>query len=113
MDKPLVNRVASSGLITINLEDFFPAKEVVEFDLKPFLFMEMILKEKDFRTALKELDWSQYSDKNVAIYCSADAIIPVWAYMLVATYLEPLAADVIQGDSCVLFGVFSAISGSH
>ncbi len=98
MDKPLVNRVAASGLITINLEDFFPTKEVVEFDLKPFLFMEMILKEKDFRTALKELDWSQYADKNVAIYCSADAIIPVWAYMLVATYLEPVAADIIQGN---------------
>lgn len=98
MDKPLVNRVAASGLITINLEDFFPTKEVVEFDLKPFLFMEMILKEKDFRTALKELDWSQYENKNVAVYCSADAIIPVWAYMLVATYLEPVAADIIQGN---------------
>lgn len=97
MDKPLVNRVAASGLITINLEDFFPEKEVVEFDLKSYLFMEMILKEKDFRAALKEQDWTQYQDKNVVIFCSADAIIPVWAYMLVTAYVQPFAHTVFQG----------------
>ena len=98
MDKPLVNRVASSGLITINLEDFFPREEVVVFDLKDYLFMELILKEKDFREALKEHDWTQYSEKNLVILCSTDAIIPVWAYMLVTAYAEPHALKIFQGD---------------
>jgi len=98
-DKPLVNRVASSGLITINLEDFFPKEELVVFDLKEYLFMEMILKEKDFRAALKELDWSQYDGKHLAITCTADAIIPIWAYMLVTVYATPIAASVFQGTA--------------
>jgi uncharacterized protein DUF2480 len=98
MDKPLVNRVAGSGLITINLEDFFPKGEVVVFDLKDYLFMELILKEKDFREALKEHDWTQYTGKNLIIHCSTDAIIPVWAYMLVAAYAEPHASQIFQGD---------------
>ncbi len=97
MDKPLVNRVANSGIITLNLEDFFPANEVVVFDLKDYLFMEMILKEKDFRAALKEHDWTQYQDKNLVITCSADAIIPVWAYMLVTAYAQPYTTDIFQG----------------
>jgi len=94
----IVNRVAQSGIITLNLEDFFPKNETVIFDLKPFLFMELILKEKDFRKALKEHDWTAYEQKNVAIGCSADAIIPMWAYMLVARYLEGQAEQVIFGD---------------
>lgn len=98
-DKPLVNRVASSGLITINLEDFFPKEEVVSFDLKDYLFMELILKEKDFRAALKEHDWTQYQDKIVLVHCSADAIIPVWAYMLVTAYATPHATTVFQGTA--------------
>jgi hypothetical protein len=96
---PIVNRVAQSSLITIKLEDFFPKGELAHFDLKDFLFMEMILKEKDFRAALKEHDWEQYAGKTLLVYCSADAIIPVWAYMLVATYAEPVAADVFQGSA--------------
>ena len=96
-DKPLVNRVANSGLVTINLEEHFPAAERVIFDLKDYLFMELILKEKDFRAALKEHDWAQYAGKQLLVYCSTDAIIPVWAYMLVATYAEPHAAGVFQG----------------
>jgi len=95
----LVNRVANSGLITINLEDYFPAQAVVAFDLKDYLFMEMILKEKDFRKALKEHDWEQYQDKNLVVHCSADAIIPVWAYMLVVAYAEPFAHKVFQGTT--------------
>ncbi|MEM6319331.1 MAG: DUF2480 family protein, partial [Bacteroidota bacterium] len=95
--KPLVNRVAASGLITLNLEDYFPKGEVVVFDLKPYLFRELILKEKDFRTALKNLDWSQYEGKHVLITCSSDAIIPVWAYMLVTAYAAPIAKSVFQG----------------
>jgi hypothetical protein len=95
-DKPLVNRVASSGLVTIDLEEFFPEGDVVGFDLKDYLFMGLILKEKDFREALKTHDWTRYAGKNVAVYCSADAIIPLWAYMLVATYAAAYARDVVQ-----------------
>lgn len=98
MDKPLVNRVAASSLITINLEEFFPKGEVVIFDLKDYLYMELILKEKDFRTALKTHDWSQYEGKNLLINCSTDAIIPVWAYMLVGAHAEPFATQIFQGD---------------
>lgn len=98
-DKPLVNRVAASGLITLKLEDFFPEGEIAAFDLKDYLFMEMILKEKDFRAALKEHDWSQYEGKNLTVICSADAIIPVWAYMLVAAYATPFVKHIFQGSS--------------
>lgn len=105
MDKPLVNRVASSGLITINLEDFFPTEDVVVFDIKDYLFMELILKEKDFREALKAHDWSQYAGKNLVVFCSTDAIIPVWAYMLVAAYAAPFAHRVFQGDEDTFYKV--------
>ena len=97
MSEPIVNKVAESGLITIDLENFLPDGEVVVFDLKDHLFMGLILKEKDFREALKNTDWDAFEDKNVAITCSADAIIPVWAYMLVASYLEPVAKEVYLG----------------
>ena len=98
-EKPLVNRVANSGLITINLEDFFPTEELAVFDLKDYLFMELMLKEKDFRAALKAHDWTQYEGKNFAVYCSTDAIVPVWAFMLVAAYAEPHARQVFQGNA--------------
>lgn len=93
----MVNRVAASGLITIKLEEFLPQQEIVTFDLKDYLFMELILKEKDFRAALKAHDWAQYENKYVLITCSTDAIIPIWAYMLVASYAAPVALDVFQG----------------
>ncbi|HTE07210.1 MAG TPA: DUF2480 family protein, partial [Flavitalea sp.] len=80
------------------LEDYYPRDQVVVFDLKPMLFMELILKEKDFREALTKFDWSPYQDKIVAVTCTADAVIPVWAYMLVAVYLQPVAKDIILGD---------------
>lgn len=99
MSDAIVNRVAQSGLITLNLEDYLPQGEVLSFDLKDFLFMGLILKEKDFREALKNLEWSVYKDKNVAITCTADAIIPLWAYMLVTTYLQPVAKDVYVGTA--------------
>lgn len=98
MNEPIINKVAESGLITLDLEEFYPKEEFILFDLKPHLFMELILKEKDFRQALQQLDWTIYTDKIVAVTCSADAVIPVWAYMLVASYLQPIAKEVIFGD---------------
>lgn len=87
----IINRVAQSGLLTIDLEQFYPKNEPTTFDLKDFLFMGLILKEKEFRQALKEKDWSQYTNKNVAIVCTADAIVPYWAYMVVCGYLTGIA----------------------
>ncbi len=98
----IVNRVSESGLITIDLEQYYPKGEIAVFDLKDHLFMGLILKEKDFRAALQTLEWEQYQHKNVAVTCTADAIIPVWAYMLVASYLQPVAKDVFFGDDKAL-----------
>jgi hypothetical protein len=83
MNDVLVNRVDQSGLVTINLENYYPAVDIKVFDIKDYLFHGLILKEKDFREALKQHDWQQYSGKVLCVYCSNDAIIPVWAYMLV------------------------------
>lgn len=94
----IVNKVAESGIITLDLAEYIPKDEMImEFDLKPFLFREMILREKDYRAALQTHDWSQYQNKHVNIMCSVDAIIPMWAYMLAATYLEPVALSVFYG----------------
>src|SRR3954462_4068542 len=98
MSDVFVNKVAASGIQTLDLEKYLPAGEIVTFDLKEHLFMGLILKEKDFREALKNLDWSSYQNKNVAIICSVDAIIPVWAYMLIVTYLQPVAKDIFVGS---------------
>jgi hypothetical protein len=94
----LRNRVAESGIITLNLEDFIPNKEFVVFDLKNFLYMELILKEKEFRAMLDQHQWNQYQNKWVAIACSVDAIIPMWAYMLVVSKLVGIASDIHVGD---------------
>ncbi len=98
MSDIIVNKVAESGLITLDLENYLPVTAVVPFDLKPFLFRELILKEKDFREAMKNLDWNQYAGKAVAVFCSADAVIPVWAYMLVTSNLQPVAETVFLGS---------------
>jgi hypothetical protein len=98
MGEAITNKVAESGLITLDLEEFYPKGETVVFDMKDHLFMGLILKEKEFREALKTLDLQPYQGKNVALTCTADAIIPVWAYMLAAGYLEPVANEVIFGD---------------
>lgn len=97
VDNTLINRVAGSGLITLNLEEDFPKDEFMEFDLKSYLFMELILKEKDFRSALKEIDWSTYQNKILLVYCSTDAIVPVWAFMLIAAYAKPYVSDIYYG----------------
>jgi len=88
-----VNKVAESGLITIDLENWYPKGEVVVFDLKDYLFMGMIVKEKEFRDTLKNTDWEVYRNKMVSIICSVDAIIPSWAFMLVASYLQPVCKE--------------------
>jgi hypothetical protein len=94
----IINRVASSPILSVNMEEFYPQEERVVFDMKHFLFQELILREKDFRQALKEWDWSQYSHKWVAVVCSADAIVPTWAFMLVCTYLENTAKGYVIGS---------------
>ena len=99
MSEPIVNKVADSGLVTLDLETYYPNEAIEEFDLKDYLFMGLVLKEKDFREALKKSDWESYRDKYVGVVCSADAIIPPWAYMLVASYLQPVAADVFICDA--------------
>jgi hypothetical protein len=98
MNDPIINKVAESSLVTIDPADYYPKEDVKTFDLKDFLYMGMILKEKEFRQSLKDLDWEQYRDKNVAVTCTADAIIPVWAWMLVATYLQPVAKEILVGN---------------
>lgn len=98
MSDIIVNKVAESALLEINLEKYYPREEIAVFDMKDYLFMGLILKEKDFREALKNLDCSTYNDKYVAVTCTADAIIPVWAYMLVASNIQPHAKDVFFGD---------------
>jgi hypothetical protein len=97
MADTFVNKVAESGIITFNLEDYYPKDEVMVFDMKDHLFMGLILKEKDFREALKTLDTTIYENKIVALTCSADAVIPMWAYMLVASLLQPIATEIIFG----------------
>ncbi len=87
MSTPIINKVAQSELITLDPVQFLPKGETVVFDLKDYLFMGLILKEKDFREAMKTHDWSLYQNKNVALTCTADAIIPVWSWMLVASNL--------------------------
>lgn len=93
------NKVAKSGLITIDLEKFLPyEKDIMEFDLKDFLFRGLLLKEKDFRASVKNFDWQQFEGKNVAIFCSSNAIIPMWACMLVATALNKIANFYVFGS---------------
>jgi hypothetical protein len=98
MENEIQNKVAQSGLITIDLEDFYQQGERVVFDMKDHLFLGQILKEKDFREFIKNEDWNKYHAKYVSIICSADAIVPTWAYMLLAVQLEPVAQKVVFGD---------------
>ncbi len=97
MENEIINRVASSGIVTLDLEEYYPTGERVIYDIKDNLFQGLILREKDFREFLKSNDWSIYSDQHVAITCSEDAIIPTWAYMLLATKLAPFAKTVTFG----------------
>jgi hypothetical protein len=97
-EEVIINRVANSGLLTLDLEEYYHPGERVVYDIKDNLFQELILKEKDFRAFIKEKDWSEYQGKNVAIMCSADAIVPTWAYMLLTLQLRPFAHMIVFGD---------------
>lgn len=93
----IINKVAESGLTSFDLADFYPQGERVVYDIKENLFHGLILKEKDFREFIKEHDWTQYQGKHVAITCTADAIVPTWAYMLLANRLAPYAKTMVFG----------------
>ena len=93
------NKVKESNLISLDLADFKPnTQNIVEFDLAPRLWQGLILKEKDFRSFIAEHDWSQYAGKDVFIHCSADAIVPTWAYMLVSVKLFPVCHFSVIGN---------------
>jgi hypothetical protein len=94
----IINRVSQSKLITFNLEDYYPKGQRVVLDIKDWLFEGFILREKDFREVLEKHDWSQYQDAYVALGCSSDAIIPGWAYMLIATKLQSYVKKVMIGN---------------
>ena len=98
MSNEIINRVANSKLITINLEDYYPEGKRVLFDIKDWLFEGFVLREKEFRSFVSEHDWSQYQDNYVALTCSTDAIIPAWAFMLLSIHLEPFAKKTIIGN---------------
>lgn len=98
MENEIINRVANSPLVTFDLEELYTPGERILFDIKSLLFQELILREKDFRDFIKAHDWSQYTNKHVAITCSADAVVPTWAYMLLTASLQPYASSVIFGS---------------
>jgi len=98
MVKEIVNRVAQSELITIDFSDFVPENEIIEFDLKQFLFRGAILKEKEFRIELKKFDVSKFHNKEVALFCSSDSIIPMWAYMLATSKINDIASEIYSGS---------------
>ena len=94
----LVNKVAASGIITIDLETLVKSQEIVELDISQFLFRGLLLKEKDFRAELKTFDWTQYSNQTVAVYCSTDAIVAQWAYMLISNALSLAGVEYYYGS---------------
>jgi len=97
--KPLINKVAQKALVTLDLEELFPKEnDIATIDLKDYLFKGLILREADFRTAITATDWSVYKDKFVTIYCSANAIVPMWAYMVISAELAGVAQDVAQAS---------------
>lgn len=98
MSDEIINRVANSKLVVVDLEDYYPNGPRTVFDIKQWLYHELVLREKDFRVYVKQHDWSQYQDHYVALTCSADAIVPAWAYILLAIHLEPYAKKTVIGS---------------
>ena len=103
MSGEIVNRVANSALITIDLTDYAPEQSVLNFDLKDFLFEGIVVKEKEFRNSLAEFDFSIYANKVVALFCSSDAIVPIWAFMLVTSYLNTANSEIHFGTKEKVF----------
>jgi hypothetical protein len=103
MSEEIINRVANSDLITIDLTDYAPNIQILELDIKHFLFEGFILKEKDFRASLKEFDFSGYENKVVAVFCSSDCIIPMWAFMLLTSCLNNVASEIYSGNKAAVF----------
>jgi Protein of unknown function (DUF2480) len=101
-ENEIINKVANSALVTINLEELVAVGEIAEIDLKELLFQGLILREKDVRDYIKNTDWTAYQNKSVAIFCSADAVIPTWAFMLIGIALQPHAAGVVYGSRAEL-----------
>ena len=97
MSDEIINRVAKSPIVSLDIADYF-SDDIEVIDIKPWLFQGLLLKEQEFRTSLAAHDWNIYSDKVVAVYCSADAIVPQWAYMLIASYLDSLCTDYFFGS---------------
>ena len=117
MAEEIINRVANSKLITLDLEDYYPKGQRVVLDIKDWLFQELVLKEKDFREYIKNHDWSQYQNQYVAITCSADAIIPDWAFMLLVVNLEPFVEKCHIGtledlETAIYQDIIQAIDGT-
>lgn len=98
MEKDIINKVANSKLEVFDLEDYFPKEQIVTIDISQWLFQGFILKEKDFREALNNHNWSQYEAKGVSLFCSTDAILPAWTFTLVTTFLQPFAKQIIHGS---------------
>jgi len=98
MSEDIINRVANSKLVVVDLEDYYPSGKRILFDIKDWLFEGFVLREKDFRVQVIAHDWSQYQDAYVALTCSTDAIVPAWAYMLLTMHLEPFAKKILIGD---------------
>lgn len=98
MPEDIINRVANSKLVTINLEDYYPNGKRLVFDIKDWLFEGLVLREKDFREHVKQCDWSQYQDTFVALTCSSDAIIPAWAFILISLHLQSFTKKTIIGS---------------
>lgn len=98
MENEIINRVANSKLVVVDLEDYYPKGQRTVLDIKNWLFQELVLREKDFRNEAKNHDWSQYQDHYVAMTCTSDAIVPAWAFMLLTMYLQPYAKAVVVGS---------------
>lgn len=98
MSNEIINKVAQSKLVTFDLEELYPEGKRILFDIKDWLYEGFILKEKEFRKSIAAYDWEQYKNQYIALSCSTDAIIPGWAYMLIATKLQPYAKKVIVGN---------------
>ncbi|MCB0402774.1 MAG: DUF2480 family protein [Flavobacteriales bacterium] len=114
MEDGIVNRVEQSGLVQINLDEFYPSGERISFDLKDGLHEGLILIEKEFRDFVHQTDWSDYEGKYVHVFCSQDAIIPLWAFMLLTSHLKPVAKKVVMGTRADLeTAIFNDIFDAH